>query len=378
MDVEREHRYDHTYHCPNCGHPMLPRLGEHNAKCFAHDKNHKCGVESYIHSAAKVILAKRFNERAQPFKIGFAPERPCKKSKSCRDYDPYRCNCRKKILEYDLSIYYDLPAEIEVDLMEPDGETHFRPDVLLKSADPKRQDIFLEVYHKHKSSKEKIASGHQIIEIRVKNMFDLPSLATIECFMEGKDVDFYGFKPSCVTPDQIVEDKYQIMVEQGIYGVADSSLPVCKQSAEYKRMNYHLQRLVIYRSGKTYQTGVYEYETDKHHPTAVMDITFERRYHSYDYQRILARKDNRARFCDFCEHCIRWGITENVWCNIGKNGSKQKNTFNKMKGTQCPYFVWRKSDDDISAEKLLVEGVDYVIWFNPKYESGIDNENTLW
>ena len=38
-DVVKEHRYDHVYHCPNCGGEMLPRLGEHNEHCFAHAGN---------------------------------------------------------------------------------------------------------------------------------------------------------------------------------------------------------------------------------------------------------------------------------------------------------------------------------------------------
>lgn len=38
-DIDPEHRHNHTYHCPNCGHEMTPRLGPHNAKHFAQRKD---------------------------------------------------------------------------------------------------------------------------------------------------------------------------------------------------------------------------------------------------------------------------------------------------------------------------------------------------
>lgn len=367
-DIERERRYDHSYHCPNCGHPMLPRLGEHNAWCFAHSENHKCGVESYIHSTAKVILAKRFNERLIPFNICLTSRTPCLKAESCKEYIQFICEGHPKRQVFDLTQYYDLPAEIEVDLIEPDGETHFKPDVLLRSSDCNRQPIFIEVFHKHKSSKEKISSGHQIIEIRVREMSDLPALSTTECFTEGRDVNFFGFKPCRITPDQIVENIHQVAIENDFNVGNESVLPPCKQSAEYKRKNYHLQRFIIYESGKTFQDGIYEDEVEQHHPSALMDITFERdhRHSAYEYFRIQARKHIQVRFCEFCEHCIRWGYTDNAWCNLGKNGTTRKNTFNNKKGTYCSFFKWSDIQEVLSLGPAPEEGKDYFVWINPR------------
>lgn len=371
QDVERENRHNHTYRCPNCNHPMIPRLGEHNAWCFAHCENHRCGIESYIHATAKQILAKRFNDRLIPFKNGFTSRRPCIKKPICPSFSPEsNCYCSPKFQSYNLSLYYDLPAEVEVDLLESDGETHFKPDVLLRSSDSRRHDIFIEVYYKSPSSKKKIISGRQIVEIRVRDMFDLPSLALKECFEEGKDVRFYGFKPCPVTPEQIIDELNQVAIENDFPINNESVLPPCKQSSEYKRRHYHLQRFVIYKSGKTYCNGVYEKETSQHHPSAIMDITYEQdwRYSSIDYHEILAKKDIRARFCDFCEQCIKWGPTNDTWCKLGKNGSGRRGTFNSQKGTYCVHFEWKRYDGVFIPPKELEEGEDYEVWINPQLE----------
>lgn len=205
-DIEREKRHDHTYHCPCCGHPMLPRLGDSNAKHFYHSDNHKCGVESYIHAAAKRIIARKFNEN-DSFYIGLNSERLCKDKNHCPEEDTWNCYVLPVFARYDLKRYYDLPPEIEVDIVEPDGETHYRPDVLLRSSNPKRRDIFIEINYKHKSDSRKLESGHQIIEIKVREMADLLCLAEMESIDESKDIRFIGFKPLGVTPSQIMKEQ---------------------------------------------------------------------------------------------------------------------------------------------------------------------------
>ena len=60
---------------------------------------------------------------------------------------------------------------------------------------------------------------------------------------------------------------------------------------------------------------------------------------------------------------------ETTWCDIWKNGSTKKNSFDNTKGVTCDFFEWRKlyplepvedNDED------LVEGVDYTIWLSPE------------
>jgi ferredoxin-thioredoxin reductase catalytic subunit len=374
-DIQKEHRHDHIYHCPECGQEMRPRIGEHNAHHFAHSENQKCGIESYIHKTAKILLARRFNERKRPFMIGLTSNRPCRLFESCKESDKSICKCPPDYAEYDLLNYYDLPAVIEVDLVESDGITHFQPDVLLQSSKHSRKEIFIEVFYKHKSTKDKLASGHQIIEIQVRGMEDLKMLDDTVCFKESQDIRFYNFKPRSVNPDQIEAAVLKTAYSNDIKHI-ESALPPCKQSNEYKRKNFHIQRGVLFVSGKFFQTGVYENELDNHHLKALMDITFDvdKVGSTFNPLYAFAKKDNRARFCNFCNYCITGGINDDspvIWCKLVKNGTSRKGTFNKEIGVTCPHFKWATWLDMVHyREKDIVEGVDYSIWINPAYLNG--------
>ena len=369
--VAKENRYEHSFICPCCGRKMLPRLGDINAHCFAHADNQKCGIESYIHKVAKLILAKRFNEK-RSFIIGLLrSSNSCKNFESCPDYDKFLCYCPKDYHEYDLAKYYDLPAQIEVDIIEPDGITHYRPDLLLQSSNHNRKDIFIEVYHKHKSSKEKISSGHQIIEIRIKDMASLKLLENESYIIkeDGKDVLIYNFKPLYANPESIEKRIREYAAECGVEYLPEDSLPVCRQSKKFRRSQFHLQRFILYKSLKSFSTGIYEHELGDHKPSALMDITYDLNKIDKPFNPLkeLAVRDNRARFCDFCEHrTMNLYDHDWMWCNLGKNGTTKKGTYNNTKGTSCQFFEWRI--DPLAPTEVLSEfeeGKDFTIWINP-------------
>ena len=359
-DVKKEHRYDHQYHCPNCGGEMLPRLGENNAHCFAHAGNQKCSGESYLHKAAKLLLAKRFNERSRPFKVGLTSERPCIKLGSCQEEESCYCRLFPEYKEYDLIETYDLPAEVEVDILEPDGITHFTPDALLRSSSPKRNDIFIEVYYKHKVTKQKKESGHQIIEIRIRKLADLRALEESECLKESTDIVFYNFKPRKVTPEQI-----ESYVRQSGESASSDYLPPCKRPREIKLELSNIHRFTLYKSGKTFNEPILEDERHIHHPSAVMDIVYDKdlRLVGFELLGLMAMYDRRARTCMLCEHCVTESYT---WCNLIKNGSSRKGTFDKTKGITCHYFEWTKLFTLTSLDKKALTNKDkYTIWVNP-------------
>lgn len=369
-NVAIEKRHDHLYHCPNCGGEMIPRLGNHNKHCFAHAGNQKCSGESYLHKATKLLLAKRFNERSKPFKIGLTSARPCFKLGTCQE-GTYSCHLYPEYKEYDLLKIYDLPAVVEVDILEPDGETHFTPDAMLRSSNPKRDDIFIEVYYKHKVTKNKIESGHKIIEIRVRELVDLKVLEETECFKESKDIVFYNFKPREVTPEQIVSGNCQYWAEYG-YWKDDSALPPCKQSRKTKRQKSHLRRLSLYKSGKFFNEGIFEKERGTHRPSVLMDITYESEVgiENLVLLGVMAKYDRRARICGLCDHCISFESSFRndtvTWCKLVKNGSSKKGTFDPFKGTICPFFKWNQF---MNFEQLVdsfgKESEKYTIWVNP-------------
>ena len=185
----KEHRYDHKYHCPNCGHSMRTNIGSVNAPYFSHDENQKCSLESYIHSVAKRLLADRFNDRTRSFTISLKAERECINAKEC-NLEQDNCFCKPKDVTEDLHDHYDLPAVVEKTSIDGD----FRADVLLKSSNIKRKDIFIEVYYTHQSSIRKIQSENRIIEIRIRDISDLEKLKSFDCLRSGPDVVFHNFK----------------------------------------------------------------------------------------------------------------------------------------------------------------------------------------
>lgn len=362
-DIDVEHRHDHVYHCPNCGHEMLPRLGERNTKHFAHCENQKCGVESYIHQVAKRILADRFNDRSRPFTITFWTHLICKMKEDCKYFEHYKCE-DGELKDYDLHSVYDLPAREECRMMYKTGEV-FQPDVILSSSSIKHNPIYLEVYHKHKSSPEKIKSGQHIVEIQVAGILDLAKLDSME-IKESESIRFYNFKERWITP-MYFRRKAEELATGEDYPDLDYFLPVCLKSRNGKRPYLDHQRIVLYPSGKTYCSGIYQEEMDGHKSNVIADITFlkPRIPDAFNLSAFLIERiPQKMRTCLLCCHCASDMDEENQWCSLVKNGSKRKGTFNEKKGSYCTFF---ESGANANPENDLVDGVDYTIWVNPKF-----------
>lgn len=201
-DIQREHRYEHMYTCPECGKTLRPRLGEKNAKHFYHSDGQACGIESYLHRIAKLIFAARINSTNTPFKVSFQRRVICEDHKICPAYKQHLCSYIEPCA-IDLAAEYDLPAEIEPKI---EGlEDIYRPDVCIKSSNPEFKDIFLEVWYKHKSSEKKIHSGHRIIEFHIKSEDQLLDLLFRNEFKESADIIFYNFERT-VTCEYLKEE----------------------------------------------------------------------------------------------------------------------------------------------------------------------------
>lgn len=372
-DVDRDTRREHLYRCPNCGQKMEPRQGEYNAWHFAHD-HHKCGLESYIHKTAKHILAQRFNEGGAPLSIKLSNDK-CRKADECKDYDQFLCKCSPyapKLFvykEYCLTDHYKVALE-EVTIKNDDGSS-FRPDVVLKSDEPAWKYIFIEICYKHKSSERKINSGNPIIEIDIDDIYRLTWLAEEKCFTDRSHcVHLYGFKTiKGVEPTVLIDAIKQQYAEEPEFHISDESLPMCGRSAAFFRSQQNLRRITLYKSGKMFENGIYENEVGRHHPAAVMDITYDSsKLTSYfDPLSLFAKKDEHYRSCRCCNHCVTSGLTDSTYCDLGKNGTTWKGTFNEQRSKYCSFFEWRHPNPvfDPTPVKELVEGVDYQIWVKP-------------
>ena len=360
--INEDLRKKSSYRCPNCGGKMQACLGSKNAHYFRHnDPDRICGVESYIHKVAKTILVNRFNSPQSTFIVGFSPKRQCKVYDKCEHSD-YSCLLLPEYREYDLKDQYDLPAKAEVNYADENGT--FRPDIILTSSKSNRKPIFIEVYHKHKSSETKVDSGNFIIEIEVKTLEDLRSLET-GILQEGDTIRFLNFKNINVSPNEIAEEIIEISQVNGLR-FSEHILPYCRKSIKARREESNIRRLILYKSGKTFESGILDNEINEHNATALMDITYNIQSVPCDFNphMVLAKLHIEARNCHLCNHCVR---TEDVtWCNIVKNGSTRKGTFKIEKGQQCSFFAWHEWLNYLyeSYGKNLIDGKDYKLWVN--------------
>lgn len=359
--VSEDSRKNTEYRCPNCGGAMQPCLGSRNAHYFRHHKDQKCGIESYIHKVAKTIIINRFNAPHSTFLVGFSPNRQCKAYDQCKHSD-HNCHLTPEYREYDLKDQYDLPAKAEVNFVDENGT--FRPDIILTSSKSNRKPIFIEVYHKHKSSESKVDSGNYIIEIKVKTLEDLRSLET-GILQEGDAISFLNFKNINVSPTDIEKEIIDISKENGLR-YSERVLPYCRKSIKARREESNIRRLTLYKSGKTFGTGILDREVNEHNDNALMDITYNIQSVPYDFNPhvVLAKLHIEARNCYLCDHCVR---TEEVtWCNIVKNGSTRKGTFKVEKGQKCSFFKWHDYLNYLydSYSTDILEGKDFKIWIN--------------
>ena len=360
--IEREHKKEHTYRCPCCGKPMIPRIGESNAPHFAHADNQKCGIESYIHVVAKRILATRFNDRSRPFNVSFWTHQVCMNKESCKFFDDQYCE-DTEMKGYDLHKTYDLPAREEIRLKYVSGD-QFQPDVILQSSLIKHSPIYLEVYHKHRISPKKRESGQHIIEIRVRDWSELEDLDMLE-LKQSDRVAFFNFKDIKVRPEAFRKRAEEFAKGADLTNL-DYALPVCLRSRKGQREFQDWWRIVLYPSGKTFSSGIYGEEMNRHRTSALADITYNRKRipESFNLMRILAKRiPQERRNCFMCCHCAQNDM-DVQWCELVKNGTTRKGTFKEEKGCKCSFFEWYRMDGE-QPQHDLVEGVDYTIWVNP-------------
>lgn len=193
-DVNADNRYLHKYFCVGCGAELKPRLGSVNAHHFYHiDSTHPCSGETYLHKLAKKKLVEKFYS-SREFIIAFYRVLTCMEEKDCEFYSIW--SCKKEILEeFDVKKYYDTCKE-EQSL--DDGK--YQADICISDSSGRNSPILIEICVSHKSEKEKLESGHKIIEIKIASEEDIESLCLGKIVASSKysensnQVVFYGFK----------------------------------------------------------------------------------------------------------------------------------------------------------------------------------------
>ena len=168
-----------------------------------------------------------------------------------------------------------------------------------------------------------------------------------------------------ILEDKIAEEIIEISQANG-FRFSEHILPYCRKSIKAKRKESNIRRLTLYKSGKTFGTGILDNEVNEHNSNALMDITYNIQSVPCDFNphMVLAKLHIEARNCHLCNHCVR--TEDATWCNIVKNGSTRKGTFKVEKGKQCSFFKWHDYlnylYDSYSAD--ILEGKDFKIWIN--------------
>ena len=363
LTIDIEHRYDHSYFCPECGQEMRPRLGKKQAHCFYHFHCEACESESYVHRVGKDLLYMRFYDPERPFLIEFNQDVRCEQWNTCqaREKQSTVCNTLHRPKRIDLKDWYDT-AEIEKEI-DVEGARTFRADVILYSkTNSKRAPFFLEVCYKHPCSEEKKASGIKILELKVNDVRELSRILTVDCFKATESLSvksfpavFYNLKETTIPRQEILTG----LVHEVCY------IPCTK---EYQLYHSTLMRVTFFPSKKTFKRIILPDEP--HDVRAWFEITydFSKLSMRFDAREFIAKHEPEFRYCEMCASCFSNDL-DNTWCQI--NGSKRKGTFNPDKAKTCPKFCPSgESKDPFYSDApvdydALIQGEDYQIWVNP-------------
>lgn len=157
-DISRKQKFV----CPECSHPLIPKMGRFRQHHFAHKYVDNCNPETYLHKIGKKLLYDNLRNRIEnnlPFYIELMDSIECVHS----DPDDGGCIVKRK-KRHDLLAYFN-KVHLE---KKHDG---FVPDVQLTNE--KGDVIYLEIKVTHASEDAKMYSGHRLIEFDISNEEDL-------------------------------------------------------------------------------------------------------------------------------------------------------------------------------------------------------------
>ncbi|WP_082045632.1 hypothetical protein [Azotobacter chroococcum] len=187
----------HTYTCPGCKSPIIPVLGEINAKHFRHSEG-CCALETYLHKCAKEAFFYRYQQalsREMPISLELERRVSCNGSRLSLIRDETR-QCLKSVpARYNLTQFFD-QAELE----KHDKITGLRPDVMLYDAAGERR-CYVEICVTNPCSQEKIEAGIPILEFQVQSAADIQMLLTGPYSIKKKSLRVFNWLP----PSQIVD-----------------------------------------------------------------------------------------------------------------------------------------------------------------------------
>ncbi len=178
------------YTCPGCKSALTPVLGEINAKHFRH-AHECCALETYLHQCAKLAFFARYEESLKeggaPVVLELEREVHCRSPKRALLIH-HKVDCIRRIpARYNLSTLFD-----QAHLEQEDGETGFRPDVMLSHRN-RAGLVYIEICVTHPCTPAKIAAGIPILEFKISTLEDIELLRSGSFSIHDERMTAYNF-----------------------------------------------------------------------------------------------------------------------------------------------------------------------------------------
>ncbi|WP_345855692.1 hypothetical protein [Shewanella algae] len=211
-------QHSNSYTCPGCKRPLIPVLGETNAKHFRHFEE-CCALETYLHKCAKEAFYLRYQ---QALSTETAISLELEREVSCYGarlglLGSATARCSKtKSARYNLTQFFNC-AELE----KRDDVTGLQPDVMLIGSSGNKR-CYIEICVTHPCSEEKIATGVPILEFKVESEADIQMLLTGQYFIKDERLNVFNWQPPSQTVDHCVGPCSAGNVEMSVWSLSDS------------------------------------------------------------------------------------------------------------------------------------------------------------
>ncbi len=194
---DAEKSMNHIYRCPICNDIMICKQGDIRDWHYAH-KTKQCDYNQYLHTLAKHLLCKWFNEN-EVITLNLRPWTKCSHYDKCPWKDSGYSDCRflGNKMPINLKKWFDNSVE-EKGFVKNDK--HFVADIFCQNKNNPNNPLFLEIFVTHECEQIKKDSGIKIIEFKIESEVDIHYIMhhPIE---ESEKIRFYNFNPKDTLSD---------------------------------------------------------------------------------------------------------------------------------------------------------------------------------
>ena len=315
------------YYCPFCHGEMIRKYGNGGRlPHFAHKVNtDKCSYDNYLHSIAKIIIRKWFNE-SERIMLKYDVYCRCPDEGECkwgRINGRYSNNCyRMREEECNLKAWFKT-CEEEKRYRNEQGD-EFIADLFCKNEKNSNKPLFIEIFVTHECEDKKKKSGIRIIEFHIQSEDDIIRIIKSPYIYENEYTKFYNIKAEKKDPS-IGMSLCKFIVFQSLK---------CNLEQSYTCKNYGQQHRGIYEitfnscHDNTFEMGVAKAIADGY----INRSCYVCRYHTIDWdcRHIckLYKKYGTNKYCrdNDAPNCTKLRLDEDLYnkliCNYEEYDKK--------------------------------------------------------